>query len=66
MTLYSSALGVAIRQACYATDEEHERPVLLQLQEQGSGSHLTVKANQLDTLHRQSPANVTEAARSLL
>lgn len=31
VTLYSTALGVAIRQACYASGENHERAVLRQL-----------------------------------
>jgi hypothetical protein len=31
VTLYSSALGVAIAQACYATGENHERAVLKKL-----------------------------------
>ena len=31
MTLYSTALGVAISQACYATGDNHERAVLRQL-----------------------------------
>ena len=31
VTLYSTALGVAISQACYATGDNHERAVLRQL-----------------------------------
>lgn len=48
MTLYSYALGVAISQAYYATDEDHERVGLRQLQEQDVDFLLTVKANQLE------------------
>lgn len=31
VTLYAAALGVAISQACYATSDHHERPVLQEL-----------------------------------
>ena len=52
VTLYSSALGMAISQACYAIGENHERAVLKQLLgELDLGSVLI----QADALHTQKP-----------
>jgi hypothetical protein len=52
VTLYSTALGVAISQACYATGENHERAVLKQLLGELDLEGVLIQA---DALHTQRP-----------
>jgi hypothetical protein len=52
VTLYSAALGVAISQACYATDHNHERAVLRQLLGELDLDGVLIQA---DALHTQKP-----------
>jgi hypothetical protein len=52
VTLYSSALGVAIAQACYATGENHERAVLKKLLGELDLEGVLIQA---DALHTQQP-----------
>jgi len=52
VTLYSTALGVAISQACYATGENHERAVLQQLLGELDLEGVLIQA---DALHTQRP-----------
>ncbi len=52
MTLYASALGMAIGQACYATGENHERAVLKKLLGELDLQGLLIQA---DALHTQKP-----------
>jgi len=52
VTLYSAALSVAISQACYATGENHERAVLLQLLGELDLGGVLIQA---DALHTQKP-----------
>ena len=52
VTLYSTALGVAISQACYATGENHERAVLRQLLGELDLEGVLIQA---DALHTQRP-----------
>lgn len=52
VTLYSAALGVAISQACYATGENHERPVLRQLLGELDLEGVLIQA---DAFHTQCP-----------
>lgn len=50
VTLYSAALGVAIAQTCYATDENHERAVLQKLLGELDLEGVLIQA---DALHTQ-------------
>jgi len=52
VTLYSAALGVAISQACYATSDNHERPVLRELLGELDLEGVLIQA---DALHTQKP-----------
>jgi hypothetical protein len=52
VTLYSTALGLAISQACYATGENHERAVLRQLLGELDLESVLIQA---DALHTQRP-----------
>jgi hypothetical protein len=52
VTLYSTALGVAISQACYATGENHERAVMRQLLGELDLEGVLIQA---DALHTQRP-----------
>lgn len=52
ITLYSTALGVAIAQTCYATGEDHERAVLRRLLGELDLGGVLVQA---DALHTQKP-----------
>ncbi len=52
VTLYSTALGVAISQACYATGENHDRAVLRQLLGELDLEGVLIQA---DALHTQRP-----------
>ena len=52
MTLYSAALGVAISQAWYATDENHDRAVLRHLLDDLDLEGVLIQA---DALHTQKP-----------
>ncbi len=52
VSLYSTALSVAISQACYATGENHERAVLKQLMGQLDLEGMLIQA---DALHTQQP-----------
>ena len=50
VTLYSAALGIAIAQACYATDVTHERAVLQKLLGELDLEGVLIQA---DALHTQ-------------
>ncbi|MFS6818300.1 transposase family protein [Synechococcus lacustris Tous-12m] len=52
VTIYSSALGVAISQACYPTSSNHDRAVLRQLLGQLDREGVLIQA---DALHTQRP-----------
>jgi hypothetical protein len=52
VTLYSASLGMAISQACYATDENHKWAVLKQLLGELDLEGVLIQA---DTLHTQKP-----------
>jgi hypothetical protein len=52
VTLYSTALGLAISQACYATGENHERAVLRQLLGELDLEGVLIQA---DAIHTQRP-----------
>jgi len=62
VTLYSAALGVAVRQACYATCENHERAVLKQLLGELDLEGVLIQS---DALHTQKPFLVSSRRRGL-
>jgi hypothetical protein len=60
MKPYSAALGVAISQGCYATDENHERPVLRKLLNELNLEGVLIQA---DALHTQKPFFTSSRSR---
>ena len=49
VTLYWPAMGIAISQACYATGENHERPVLKKLLRELDLDGVLIQADALNT-----------------